>query len=292
MTAGLSTSGTSPSMILRASPSAIAVLPTPGSPTYSGLFFDRRHRICTVRSTSGIRPISGSTLPVRAFSLRSTVNCLRALSFLPSFSVAFSSVPVTSRGSSAVVALADAVADVGHRIEPAHVLLLQEIDRVALALGKQRDQHVGAGDVVAARRLDVQDRALDDALEPAGRGRIGAAVGDQSAKLVVEIVLDAGAQLVAVDAAGGHHLRRMLVVDQRDQQMLEGRIFVAAPAGFAQRVVQGFFEFASETRHLRGTPTRPGARRGSSTMSCAGMVRSRAAPPLIPNLSLEKLFRS
>ena len=31
--AGLSTSGTSPSMILRARPSAIAVLPTPGSPT-------------------------------------------------------------------------------------------------------------------------------------------------------------------------------------------------------------------------------------------------------------------
>jgi hypothetical protein len=34
-----STSGTSPSTMRRARPSAIAVLPTPGSPTYSGLFF-------------------------------------------------------------------------------------------------------------------------------------------------------------------------------------------------------------------------------------------------------------
>jgi hypothetical protein len=43
-----------------------------------------------------------------------------------------------------------AVADEADGIEPAHVLLLQEIDRIALALGKQRHQHIGAGD---GRRL-------------------------------------------------------------------------------------------------------------------------------------------
>ena len=83
------------------------------------------------------------------------------------------------------------MADVGHRIEAAHVLLLEEIDGVALALGEQGDQHVGAGHLVAARRLDVEDGALDDALEAAGRGRVGAAVGDQGAELIVEIMLDA-----------------------------------------------------------------------------------------------------
>src|SRR5690606_4619260 len=41
--------------------------------------------------------------------------------------------------------LADAVADVADRVEPAHVLLLQEIDRVGIALGEQRDEHVGPG---------------------------------------------------------------------------------------------------------------------------------------------------
>src|SRR3546814_8428368 len=64
-------------------------------------------------------------------------------------------------------ALADAVADEADRVEPAHILLLEEIDRIALTLGEQGDEHVGAGHLVAARRLDVQDRALDDALEPA-----------------------------------------------------------------------------------------------------------------------------
>ena len=38
----LSPSGTSPSMIRLASPSTMAVLPTPGSPISTGLFFVRR----------------------------------------------------------------------------------------------------------------------------------------------------------------------------------------------------------------------------------------------------------
>ena len=178
------------------------------------------------------------------------MNCLSADSFLPpSFSV-FSSGAFGRARLGRGLALADAVADVGHGIEAAHVLLLQEIDGIALALGEQGDEHVGAGDLVAARRLDVQDRALDDALEAAGRRRIGRAVGDQRAELIVEILLHRRAKLVAADAAGGHHLGRMLVVDQRDQQMFEGRILVPALAGLPQRVVEGLFEFASETRHL------------------------------------------
>ncbi len=70
--ASSSTSGTSPSTMRLASPSAIAVLPTPASPTYSGLFLRRRHSTWIVRSISSPRPTSGSILPCRAMSLRST----------------------------------------------------------------------------------------------------------------------------------------------------------------------------------------------------------------------------
>ncbi len=45
-------SGTSPRTILRAIPSAIAVLPTPGSPINTGLFFVRRVKICITRRIS------------------------------------------------------------------------------------------------------------------------------------------------------------------------------------------------------------------------------------------------
>ena len=42
----------------------------------------------------------------------------------------------------------------------------------------------------------------------------------------------------------------MIVVDQCDQKMFEGRILVPATAGLPKRVVEGLFEFASKTRHL------------------------------------------
>src|ERR1700686_2204845 len=115
-----STSGTSLWTMRRAKPSAIAVLPTPASPTNSGLFFCRLHSTWIVRLISDSRP------------------------------------------------LGDAVADVIDRVVAGHVLLLQEIGGVALALGEDRDQHIGAGHFLAARGLHVNDRALDDALEAGG----------------------------------------------------------------------------------------------------------------------------
>ena len=56
-------------------PSAMAVLPTPASPTSSGLFLRRRHSTWITRSTSCSRPISGSILPSR----RQLVQVLREL---------------------------------------------------------------------------------------------------------------------------------------------------------------------------------------------------------------------
>ena len=138
------------------------------------------------------------------------MNCLSALSFLP-----LSPSPLLFLGALGVarlgrrVALADAVADVADRIEPAHVLLLQEIDGIAFALGEQRDEHVGAGHFVAARRLDVEDRALDDALEAAGRRRVGRAVATLSASSSLSrYCVTVARSSSRLDAAGGHHLGR------------------------------------------------------------------------------------
>jgi hypothetical protein len=41
----------------------------------------------------------------------------------------------------------------------------------------------------------------------------------------------------------------MAVVDQRHQQVLEGRIFVTPTARFAEGVVEGLFEVTGETGH-------------------------------------------
>ena len=71
----LRSSGTSPLTIRWAMPSAMAVLPTPGSPIRMGLFLVRRLRICSTRRISSSRPITGSSL----FSLASW---FRSLAYL------------------------------------------------------------------------------------------------------------------------------------------------------------------------------------------------------------------
>ena len=70
----LSPSGTSPLTMRCASPSAMAVLPTPGSPMRTGLFFVRRERTWMTRRISSSRPMTGSSLPLRASSVRSRLN--------------------------------------------------------------------------------------------------------------------------------------------------------------------------------------------------------------------------
>ena len=62
----LSPSGTSPRTIRWARPSAMAVLPTPGSPMRTGLFLVRRDRTWMTRRISSSRPMTGSSLPARA----------------------------------------------------------------------------------------------------------------------------------------------------------------------------------------------------------------------------------
>ncbi len=64
-------SGTSPETIRRASPSTIAVFPTPGSPISTGLFFVRRESTCITRRISSSRPITGSIFSSRARVVRS-----------------------------------------------------------------------------------------------------------------------------------------------------------------------------------------------------------------------------
>ena len=64
-------SGTSPSMMRCARPSTIAVLPTPGSPIRTGLFLVRRERTWITRRISSSRPITGSSVPLSAASVRS-----------------------------------------------------------------------------------------------------------------------------------------------------------------------------------------------------------------------------
>ena len=66
-----SSGGASPRAKRCARPSTMAVLPTPGSPTRTGLFLVRRERMRTTRPISRSRSKTGSSRPSRARAVRS-----------------------------------------------------------------------------------------------------------------------------------------------------------------------------------------------------------------------------
>ena len=115
---------------------------------------------------------------------------------------------------------------------------------MAFALGEHRDQHVGAGHLLAARRLHVDRGALQHALEARGRLGVLAVAGDEVGQLVVDIGQHLAAQPVEIDAARAQHRDRVLVLGQRQQQMLERGVFVPPLIGVGERPMQRLFEIA------------------------------------------------
>ena len=66
---------------------------------------------------------------------------------------------------------------------------------MALALGENRDQHVGAGHLFVPGRLRIDDGALNDALEAGSRlGTLGS-ISDQIVQLGFEVGDQPAAQL-------------------------------------------------------------------------------------------------
>ena len=89
-------SGTLFSTIRWANPSAMAVLPTPGSPMRQGLFLVRRLKTWITRSISLSRPMTGSSFPSRDSLVRSRPK----VSTVGVWGPAFSSRPVRAAPSS------------------------------------------------------------------------------------------------------------------------------------------------------------------------------------------------
>ncbi len=103
--------------------------------------------------------------------------------------------------------LGDPVGDVVDRIDPCHVLLLEEVDRLALLLGEDRNQYVGTGHFALARRLHVEHGPLKHSLE--AQRRLGLALGlvfrNQRGGGIDEI-LQVGPQLVEIGPTGTQHI--------------------------------------------------------------------------------------
>lgn len=107
-------------------------------------------------------------------------------------------------------------------IETGDVLLVQEVHRVRVLLTEDRDQHVGAGDFLLARGLHVVDGALQHPLESQGRLRVAPVVFGQARDRGLDCLLQVIVQAHLVCAAGLEHGLGGRVVQQREQQVLDG----------------------------------------------------------------------
>ncbi len=141
----------------------------------------------------------------------------------------------------------DAMGDIIDRVVTGHVLLLQEIGRVAFAFGENRDQDIGAGDLGAAGALHMDRGALDDALEGGGRHGFRAVdIGDEIGQILVDEFHQRSSQIVHIDATGLHDLGRFGLVEEREQQVLERCKFVAAGIRKRQCGVDCLFQCVRE----------------------------------------------
>jgi hypothetical protein len=72
---------------------------------------------------------------------------------------------------------------------------------------------------------------LNDALKTSSGLRILSPVGNEVLQLAVYIFTEVALQDIDVDVAGTHHSGRVLVVQKREQEMLQRRVFMPASIG-------------------------------------------------------------
>jgi hypothetical protein len=72
----------------------------------------------------------------------------------------------------------------------------------------------------------MDHRSLDDALETSSRLGILTPVGNEIGKFRIDVLDQVPTQDVEIDVAGSHDRSRILVVDQGEQKMLQGRVFM------------------------------------------------------------------
>ena len=155
-------SGTSPVTIRWARPSAMAVLPTPGSPMRAGLFLVRLERIWMTLSISLSLPMTGSSFPARAASVR----------LMPSWStVGRLAGALRLGGRAGGRALGQDPDDLVADLVEVHAERLEDAGGDALTLADEAEQQVLRADVVVSEAAGLVDRQLDHALRPRRQAR-------------------------------------------------------------------------------------------------------------------------
>ena len=239
-----------PARCARASPSTMAVLPTPASPMNSGLFLRRRASTCSARSICG----SAADQRIDLARARPLVQVDRVLRqridrrLLVLVVADRPGAPLPRQpGRLGRQQLGDAVRDVADHVQPRDPLFLEERARRANRARRTSPPARSAPTACALPAPEhVVDRALDDARERQRRLRPLALRLGQRLELGLQERLQLAAEPRHRPAALLDHVGGLLVVEQRQQQVLERGELVTAPGRVLQRVPDGGFQLGRQ----------------------------------------------
>ena len=94
----------------------------------------------------------------------------------------------------------------------------------------------------------MDHRPLDHALEAGRRFGVLTPIGHEIGKFAVDVIDQVSAKNFEIDIAGPHDGRSILVVDQGQEQMFEGCVFMTALACESESSVKGLFKTARKAR--------------------------------------------
>ncbi len=143
------------------------------------------------------------------------------------------------------IRLLDAVGDVVDDVQARDALLVQVVHGVRILLAEDGHEHVGPGDflLAAAGGLHVHDRALDHALEAQRGLRVDLFRAAHRGGVLADEGGQALPQVLDVGRAGAQHFGGRRVVQQREQQVLDGDEFMPLLTRLDKRHVQADFQF-------------------------------------------------
>ena len=224
-------SGTSPSAMRPASPSTMAVLPTPGSPMRTGLFFVRRESTWMTRRISSSRPMTGSILPSRARCVRSWPYFSSAWNWSSGFGEVTRWLPRTSRSACSTSSRPDpqAVAHGQQQVLDGEVVVLE-----VLAGGLGPVEHVAG--------LTAQPRLA----APVGVGELGH-------RLIGPVAQHQGRQAQLLHH-GGHD--GVVLAHERAEQVVRRQLRVARAPGRLHRRGHGLLGLGRPLGGVEGHASR------------------------------------
>ena len=202
----------------------MAVLPTPGSPMSAGLFFVRRERIWMTRSISFSRPMTGSSFPAFAASVRLTPSWSTVGVRLERF-VSFSGLTVVDCERTRITSWRTL-----SRLTPR---LLQHAGGDPLPFADEPEEQVLGADVVVAQAARLVDGQLDDSLGARGQ----ADLTDHRPVAAADDELHGRADLGEFHVHVLEHARRhaLALAHEAEEQVLGADVVVVEPLRFVLR---------------------------------------------------------